>query len=223
MSNGQPVQRSHPLPVVRAGRLLDRLDARHHGATDFVIWPANPPSAISWGHGAPVPWAIMQPPYSCSDRPPAEWSSSSRATASAASRPWSGPSHVTPLFTGLSVLATGIWDFNACRFLCGLGVGGQFAVGSHRSRRRCRNGRGLSLRRRSASSLLAEPCCLGTNTAGRRPRLQCPSPACNQHCGRAKVRTRSQWPKGWSLMFSASFSPDFAFRGMLRANPPYPG
>lgn len=33
------------------------------------------------------------------------------------------------LFTGLSVFATGIWDFNAYRFLCGLGVGGQFAVG----------------------------------------------------------------------------------------------
>jgi len=33
------------------------------------------------------------------------------------------------IFTGLSVLATGVWDFNAYRFLCGLGVGGQFAVG----------------------------------------------------------------------------------------------
>ena len=33
------------------------------------------------------------------------------------------------LFTGLSMFATGIWDFNAYRFLCGLGVGGQFAVG----------------------------------------------------------------------------------------------
>ena len=33
------------------------------------------------------------------------------------------------LFTGLSMLATGIWDFNAYRFLCGLGVGGQFSVG----------------------------------------------------------------------------------------------
>ena len=32
------------------------------------------------------------------------------------------------LFTGLSMLATGIWDFNAYRFLCGLGVGGQFSV-----------------------------------------------------------------------------------------------
>jgi MFS family permease len=32
-------------------------------------------------------------------------------------------------FTGLSVFATGIWDFNVYRFLCGLGVGGQFAVG----------------------------------------------------------------------------------------------
>lgn len=32
-------------------------------------------------------------------------------------------------FTGLSVLATGILDFNIYRFLCGLGVGGQFAVG----------------------------------------------------------------------------------------------
>ena len=31
------------------------------------------------------------------------------------------------LFTGLSVFATGIWDFNVYRFLCGLGVGGQFA------------------------------------------------------------------------------------------------
>lgn len=33
------------------------------------------------------------------------------------------------LFTGLSMFATGVWDFNVYRFLCGLGVGGQFAVG----------------------------------------------------------------------------------------------
>ncbi len=33
------------------------------------------------------------------------------------------------IFTGLSVFSTGIWDFNVYRFLCGLGVGGQFAVG----------------------------------------------------------------------------------------------
>ena len=33
------------------------------------------------------------------------------------------------IFTGLSVFATGVWDFNVYRFLCGLGVGGQFAVG----------------------------------------------------------------------------------------------
>src|SRR3954451_8133203 len=33
------------------------------------------------------------------------------------------------LFTGLSVFATGIWDFNIYRFLCGLGVGGQFGIG----------------------------------------------------------------------------------------------
>ena len=33
------------------------------------------------------------------------------------------------VFTGLSVLARGLWDFNIYRFLCGLGVGGQFAVG----------------------------------------------------------------------------------------------
>jgi MFS family permease len=33
------------------------------------------------------------------------------------------------VFTGLSVLSTGFWDFNVYRFLCGLGVGGQFAVG----------------------------------------------------------------------------------------------
>jgi MFS family permease len=33
------------------------------------------------------------------------------------------------LFTGVSVFATSIWDFNVYRFLCGLGVGGQFAVG----------------------------------------------------------------------------------------------
>ena len=32
-------------------------------------------------------------------------------------------------FTGLSMLATGIVGFNIYRFLCGLGVGGQFAVG----------------------------------------------------------------------------------------------
>ena len=33
------------------------------------------------------------------------------------------------IFTGLGLLATGVWDFNVYRFLCGLGVGGQFAVG----------------------------------------------------------------------------------------------
>lgn len=33
------------------------------------------------------------------------------------------------IFTGLSVFATGIWDFNIYRFLCGLGVGGQFGIG----------------------------------------------------------------------------------------------
>src|SRR5437868_14094020 len=32
-------------------------------------------------------------------------------------------------FTGLSVLSTGVWDFSAFRFLTGLGVGGEFAVG----------------------------------------------------------------------------------------------
>ena len=33
------------------------------------------------------------------------------------------------LFTGLSVFSTNVWDFSAYRFLTGLGVGGQFAVG----------------------------------------------------------------------------------------------
>jgi MFS family permease len=33
------------------------------------------------------------------------------------------------VFTGMSIFATGLWDFNLYRFLCGLGVGGQFAVG----------------------------------------------------------------------------------------------
>ncbi len=33
------------------------------------------------------------------------------------------------IFTGLGLFATGVWDFNVYRFLCGLGVGGQFAVG----------------------------------------------------------------------------------------------
>ncbi len=33
------------------------------------------------------------------------------------------------IFTGLSVFSTSVLDFNAYRFLCGLGVGGQFAVG----------------------------------------------------------------------------------------------
>lgn len=33
------------------------------------------------------------------------------------------------IFTGLSLLSVGVWDFNVYRFLCGLGVGGQFAVG----------------------------------------------------------------------------------------------
>src|SRR5437763_7621427 len=33
------------------------------------------------------------------------------------------------VFTGLSLLARGVWDFNVYRFLCGLGVGGQFGIG----------------------------------------------------------------------------------------------
>ena len=33
------------------------------------------------------------------------------------------------IFTGLSVFSHAVWDFNVYRFLCGLGVGGQFAVG----------------------------------------------------------------------------------------------
>jgi MFS family permease len=33
------------------------------------------------------------------------------------------------LFTGLSYFSTGVLDFNIYRFLCGFGVGGQFAVG----------------------------------------------------------------------------------------------
>ncbi|HEV2970811.1 MAG TPA: MFS transporter [Pirellulales bacterium] len=33
------------------------------------------------------------------------------------------------MFTGLSALSTGFWDFAAYRFLTGLGVGGEFAVG----------------------------------------------------------------------------------------------
>ena len=33
------------------------------------------------------------------------------------------------IFTGLCGLATGIWDFFIYRFLCGMGVGGQFAAG----------------------------------------------------------------------------------------------
>ncbi len=32
-------------------------------------------------------------------------------------------------FTGLSALSVGVWDFAGYRFLTGLGVGGQFAVG----------------------------------------------------------------------------------------------
>src|SRR3954454_988309 len=33
------------------------------------------------------------------------------------------------VFTGISLFSTGLLDFNVYRFLCGLGVGGQFAVG----------------------------------------------------------------------------------------------
>src|SRR5439155_1582354 len=33
------------------------------------------------------------------------------------------------VFTGLSVFSTSVWDFSVYRFLTGLGVGGQFAVG----------------------------------------------------------------------------------------------
>jgi MFS family permease len=33
------------------------------------------------------------------------------------------------IFTGISVLSKGVFDFNVYRFLCGLGVGGQFGIG----------------------------------------------------------------------------------------------
>src|SRR5262249_58588216 len=33
------------------------------------------------------------------------------------------------LFTGLSAFSVGVWDFAFYRFLTGLGVGGEFAVG----------------------------------------------------------------------------------------------
>ena len=33
------------------------------------------------------------------------------------------------VFTGLSVLSVGVCNFDVYRFLCGLGVGGQFSVG----------------------------------------------------------------------------------------------
>src|SRR5207237_7106089 len=33
------------------------------------------------------------------------------------------------IFTGISLFSSGVLDFNVYRFLCGLGVGGQFAVG----------------------------------------------------------------------------------------------
>src|SRR5687768_14365406 len=33
------------------------------------------------------------------------------------------------LFTGLSALATGWWDFAFYRFLCGAGIGGEYAAG----------------------------------------------------------------------------------------------
>ncbi len=33
------------------------------------------------------------------------------------------------VFTGLSVFAANVWQFDVYRFLCGLGVGGQFAIG----------------------------------------------------------------------------------------------
>src|SRR3954463_7399564 len=33
------------------------------------------------------------------------------------------------VFTGLSAFSVGVWDFAAYRFITGLGVGGQFAVG----------------------------------------------------------------------------------------------
>ena len=36
---------------------------------------------------------------------------------------------VYSLFTGLSALSVGFWDFAFYRFLTGLGVGGEFAVG----------------------------------------------------------------------------------------------
>src|SRR5438132_877381 len=36
---------------------------------------------------------------------------------------------VYSLFTGISIFATGFWDYALYRFLTGLGVGGEFAVG----------------------------------------------------------------------------------------------
>ena len=48
------------------------------------------------------------------------------------------------IFTGLSVFSTGVWDFSAYRFLTGLGVGGQFAVGVALVAEVCRLRRGRS-------------------------------------------------------------------------------
>ena len=46
------------------------------------------------------------------------------------------------MFTGLSVFSVGVWDFSFYRFLTGLGVGGQFAVGVALVAESCRTARG---------------------------------------------------------------------------------
>ena len=56
-------------------------------------------------------------------------------------------------FTGLSALSTGIWDFAFYRFLTGLGVGGQFAVGG-RPRGRSDVGQGPAIRAGVAAGAL---------------------------------------------------------------------
>ena len=80
------------------------------------------------------------------------------------------------VFTGLSALSTGIVDFSAYRFLTGLGVGGQFAVGGHVQPR-------VSLNRGDKVRLGA----VDPHRQGRRRGLR-------QVCARPRGNVWSAWP-----------------------------
>ena len=82
-------------------------------------------------------------------------------------------------FTGLSALSTGVWDFAFYRFLTGLGVGGQFAVGVSWWPRSCRTAPGRWRWARSRRSRPSATCWRRSSAscwASSRSRARSPAP-----------------------------------------------